>query len=201
MNMDFPAISALRQAAFQVVSIQTTTGFATTDFAIWPAFSRLLLLVLMVIGASASSTGGAIKVVRIVVMVKYALRQISLVFNPRRVQPLKLAGRVLSGGLVSEIVGLSILYLALLVIGSLLMSIFDLDPITAISATAANLGNVGPGLGAVGPLANYSFIPDPGKFLLTMLMLIGRLELWAVLVIFTPAFWRWRGRPPVSPEM
>jgi trk system potassium uptake protein TrkH len=195
MSMELPAATALRYAIFQVVSIQTTTGFATTDFAVWPAFSRLALLVLMVIGASASSTGGALKVVRIVVLVKYAFRQVSLVFNPRKVQPLKLAGKVLSDKVISEILGLSILYFALLVIGSLLMSLFGLDPISAISATVASLGNVGPGLGVVGPLANYSFIPDLGKLLLTMLMLIGRLELWAVLVIFTSAFWRWRGRP------
>lgn len=192
LHMGYSAGTAFRFATFQSVAIQTTTGFATTDFAGWPSLSQSILLVLMIVGASSCSTGGALKVIRLVVLAKYAYRRILLVFSPRTVRPLKLAGNVVPEAAVSDIVGLSILYFSALIGGSVLMSAVGLDPLSALSSVAATLGNVGPGLGAVGPAANYAHVPAVGKVALTFCMLIGRLELWTVLVLISPAFWRGR---------
>ena len=183
---------ALRYSSFQVVSIMTTTGFVTTDFNAWPEFAKTALLILMIIGASAGSTGGALKVIRLLVLFKYAYRRILLAFNPRAVISLKVGGEVLSERVTSGIIGMSILYFATLLVGFLVMSTMVPDQITALSSVAATLGNVGPGLGLVGPAANYLWIPPPGKVVLIILMLIGRLELFTILMLFTPAFWRWR---------
>lgn len=191
-SMGYSVGHAFRHATFQAAAIQTTTGFSTTDFGAWPAFSRSILLVLMIVGASACSTGGALKVIRILVAVKYAYRQILLVFSPRAVRPLKVAGRVLPERVVAEIVGLSVLYFGVLLLGSVFMSALGLDVLSAFSSVAATLGNVGPGMGVVGPMANYSAIPGIGKVVLMFCMLVGRLELWTVLVLLTPAFWKTR---------
>ena len=183
---------AFRYSSFQVVSIMTTTGFVTADFNVWPEFAKTALLILMVIGASAGSTGGALKVIRLLVLFKYAYRRILLAFNPRAVIPLKVGGEVLSERVTSEIIGMSILYFVTFLAGFLIMSTMVPDQITALSSVAATLGNVGPGLGLVGPTANYLWIPPPGKVVLIICMLVGRLELFTVLMLFTPAFWRWR---------
>jgi len=183
---------AFRYSSFQVVSIMTTTGFVTTDFNVWPEFAKTALLILMVIGASAGSTGGALKVIRLLVLFKYAYRRILLAFNPQAVIPLKVGGEVLSERVTSGIIGMSILYFVTFLAGFLVMSTMVPDQITALSSVAATLGNVGPGLGSVGPTANYLWIPPPGKVVLIICMLVGRLELFTVLMLFTPAFWRWR---------
>ena len=192
INMGLSIGDALRYGSFNSISIMTTTGFSTTDFGAWPTFARSALLVLMVIGASAGSTGGALKVVRILVLAKYTLRRIRLAFNPSAVIPLKVGGSVLSERVTSRIVGMSILYFAILIIGFLIMSALGLDMTTALSSVTASLGNVGPGLGAVGPAESYFAIPPIGKVTLITCMLAGRLELFTLLVLLTPAFWRWR---------
>ncbi len=183
---------AFRYGSFQAVSIMTTTGFVTANFDAWPAFAKSALLILMVIGASAGSTGGALKVTRLLVLAKYAYRRILLFFNPRAVIPLKVGGNTLSERVVSGIIGMSILYFATLIVGFLVMSALGLDQVTALSSVAATLGNVGPGLGLVGPTANYLWIPPLGKVVLIICMLVGRLELFTVLVLLTPSFWKWR---------
>ena len=192
MSMGLPIGEAFRYSSFQTVSIMTTTGFATTDFNVWPAFAKSALFILMVIGASAGSTGGALKVTRLLVLAKYAYRRLLLFFNPRAVIPLKVGGNTLSEGIVSGIIGMSILYFAILIGGSLVMSALGLDQVTALSSVAATLGNVGPGLGLVGPTATYLWIPPLGKIVLIICMLVGRLELFTVLVLLTPSFWKWR---------
>jgi len=191
-NMGLSAGEALRYAGFQSVSIMTTTGFTTADFNAWPEFSRAVLLLLMLIGASAGSTGGGLKVVRILVLVKLAYRQILLAFNPRAVIPLKLGRDALPWGIVSGIANFAILYLIVLVGGFLIMSALGLDQTTALSSVLATLGNVGPGLGLVGPAENYLFIPATGKVTLIVCMLVGRLELFTFLALFSPSFWKWR---------
>ena len=183
---------AFREGSFNTVSIMTTTGFSTTDFNVWPEFAKSVLLILMVIGASAGSTGGALKVIRLLVLAKYTYRRIRLAFNPRAVIPLKVGGNIIPEGVTSRILGLAILYFVILVVCFLIMSGLGLDNITALSSVTASLGNVGPGLGDVGPAANYSFIPPVGKGVLIFCMLAGRLELFTLLMLFTPAFWRWR---------
>ncbi len=192
MNMGMSLGDALRYGSFNTVSIMTTTGFSTTDFNAWPEFAKSLLLILMVIGASAGSTGGALKVIRLLVLAKYTYRRILLAFNPRAVIPLKVGGSIIPEGVTSRIIGLAILYFVILVAGFLIMSGLGLDNITALSSVTASLGNVGPGLGGVGPAENYFFIPPVGKGVLIFCMLAGRLELFTLLMLFTPAFWRWR---------
>jgi len=183
---------AFRQGSFQAVSIMTTTGFVTADFNAWPAFAKSTLLILMVIGASAGSTGGALKVIRLLVLLKYTYHRILLAFNPRAIIPLKIGRNILPERVISGIIGMTILYFAILIVGFLIMSALGLEHVTALSSVAATLGNIGPGLGLVGPTANYLFIPDLGKVVLIVCMLAGRLELFTVLVLLAPSFWKWR---------
>jgi trk system potassium uptake protein TrkH len=192
MNTGMSLSEAFRYGSFQAVSIMTTTGFTTADFNIWPEFSRSLILVLMVIGASAGSTGGALKVIRLLVLAKYTYRRILLAFNPRAVVPLKIGGSIIPEGVTSRIISLTVLYFVVLAACFLIMSGLGLDMTTALSSVTASLGNVGPGLGLVGPMENYFFVPAVGKGVLIFCMLAGRLELFTLLMLFTPAFWRWR---------
>jgi trk system potassium uptake protein TrkH len=191
-NMDLSAGEAFRQSSFQTVSIMTTTGFSSTNFDVWPTFARSALLVLMIIGASAGSTGGALKVVRLLVLFKYAYRRILLAFNPRAVIPLKVGGRVLSETIISGIIGMAIVYFVIIFVAFMIMSAVGLDQVTALSSVLATLGNVGPGLGLVGPMSDYAFIHPVGKIVLTICMLVGRLEVFTVLMLFAPSFWKWR---------
>jgi trk system potassium uptake protein TrkH len=191
-SMEISFGQALRHSSFQVVSIMTTTGFNTVDFNLWPSFAKSILLTLMIIGASAGSTGGALKVVRLLVLVKYAYRRIILAFNPRAVVPLKIGGTVLPENIISGIIGMAIVYAATIFIGFLIMSAVGLDHVTALSSVIASVGNVGPGLNLVGPTSNYEFIAPIGKFVLTVCMIVGRLELFTVFMIFIPPFWKWR---------
>jgi trk system potassium uptake protein len=191
-TMGMPVGEAIRHATFQAATIQTTTGFVTTDFNTWPAFSRAILLTLMIIGASAGSTGGGLKVIRIAVLMKYAVRLLHSVISPKAVYSLKIGGNVLPEPIITRIVGISIIYFSTLVVGSLMMCAVGLDLTSAFSAVAATLGNVGPGLAAVGPVSNYFAIPAVGKVILILCMLIGRLEFLAVIVLIVPAFWKWR---------
>jgi len=192
LNMGMSIGEAIRYGSFNTVSIMTTTGFSTTDFNLWPDFAKAALLVLMVIGGSAGSTAGGIKTIRLLVLVKYIYRRIVSVFNPKAVIPIRVGNSVLSERVVSGFIGMTVLYLFTAIIAFLLLSAIGLDQVTAISAVLTNMGTVGPGLGLVGPAANYFFIPPLGKGVLIFCMLAGRLELFTLLVLFTPAFWRWR---------
>ena len=192
VNMGMSLAEAFRHGGFQVVSIMTTTGFSTVNFDLWPSFAKSALLTLMIIGASGGSTGGALKVVRVLVLFKYAYRRILLAFNPHAVIPLKVGGSVLSESIISGIIGMTIVYFVIIIVGFLVMSIVGLDHVTALSSILATLGNVGPGLSLVGPMENYLFIPAIGKVVLIICMLVGRLELFTVLMLFAPSFWKWR---------
>jgi trk system potassium uptake protein TrkH len=191
-SMGMPVGDAFRHGSFQTVSIMTTTGFSTTDFNVWPAFARGTLLTLMIIGACAGSTGGALKVTRLLVLFKYTFRRISLAFNPQAVIPIKLGGNVLSERVISGIIGMTILYFTTIIVGFLIMTALGLDHTTSLSSILATLGNVGPGLGLVGPAASYALIPAGGKVVLIICMLAGRLELLTVFALLAPSFWRWR---------
>jgi len=192
VNMGLSIGDAMRFGTFNTLSIATTTGYSTTDFNTWPTLARSILLVLMVIGASAGSTGGALKVIRILVLAKYTFRRFLHTFNPHVVTPLKVGGAVISGRVTSRIISMALLYMGILVAGFLIMSALGLDLPTALSSVTASLGNVGPGLGAVGPAETYADIPALGKGVLMVLMLAGRLELFTLFVLLVPAFWRWR---------
>ena len=186
------AAHALQHATFQVASIQTTTGFATTDFDLWPSMSKGVLLVLMLVGASAGSTGGALKVVRLLVVVKHSFRQVVAAFSPRAVMPVKIGGEPVPEPMVSAILGMAGLYALTVIVGFGIMTGLGLDATSAFSSVAATVGNVGPGFAAVGPVYDYAFIPDIGKLVLSACMLVGRLEFVTVLALLMPAFWQWR---------
>jgi trk system potassium uptake protein TrkH len=181
---------ALRASSFQVVSIITTTGFATEDFDRWPALSKQILVGCMFVGAMAGSTGGGMKVMRIVLLVKHALQELFRLAHPHAVSAVKLGGRPVPTEIMSSVWGFSILYFLIFMLGTLSMCMMGLDLTTSFSAVASCLGNVGPGLGLVGPAFNYLDVPILGKWILIFLMLIGRLEIYTVLVLLTPEFWK-----------
>jgi len=183
------AYDAIRHAYFHTSSIMTTTGFTTIDYDAWPTFSRLILIMLMFIGASAGSTGGAIKVVRVVVIFKMIKREFFKVLHPRAVVPVTINGRALRPDIVSGIMSFSFLYLLMFLFGSLFLTLEGIDLTSASSAVAATLGNVGPGLGLLGPKGNYSFFNPASKLMLSFMMLAGRLELFTVFVVLSPSFW------------
>jgi trk system potassium uptake protein TrkH len=191
-NRGFNPVEGVRYAFFQVSSIQTTTGFATADFNLWPPLSQAILVALMFVGGSSGSTGGAMKVIRIWVLLKFAYREIYIAFHPRAILPLKIAGKPVSEKVLHEVLGFSILYILLFVAATIFLTIFGLDLVTSFTAVAATLGNVGPGLALVGPVANYSQLPDAVKAVLTFCMFAGRLELWTVFVLLRPSFWQGR---------
>ena len=184
------AEGTLRTSAFQVASIITTTGFATRDFALWPAGSQLLLLGLMLLGACAGSTGGGIKVVRVMVGVQAAFREILTIVQPRAVAPIRMSGSVIPERVVRENVGVAIFFVLGFMVTALIVAMLGSDLVTAVSAAASCIGNVGPGLNTVGPMADYHLIHPLGKWALTIAMLAGRMEMYTVLILLSPHFWR-----------
>ena len=181
---------ALRDAAFQTVSIGTTTGFATADFATWPPFSQALLLLLMFTGGCLGSTSGALRLGRLVLLGKLIAQRLRRMVHPRQVERLMVDGVPVEAETVHYITAYFGLYLGIAAAASLLLTLFELDLVTSVSAVAATLGGVGPGLNLVGPMGNFATLPVPAKLVLIGCMLIGRLELYAPLVLCLPAFWR-----------
>lgn len=191
VNMGLPFTQAFRESSFQTTSLVTTTGFATADFNAWPTFARSAALVLMVFGASAGSTGGALKIVRLLVLVKYAYQRVMKILNPQRVFLLKINNKVVPDSVISKVLAMTILYFLTIWVGFLVMSAIGLDFETALSSVTSCLGNVGPGLNLVGPMENYMEIPVLGKVMLMFCMLAGRVELFTVYALFLPSFWKW----------
>lgn len=181
---------AIRAAVFQCASILTTTGYATADFDLWPNLSRALLVALMFCGGCAGSTAGGIKVVRIQVMLKTIARELRTYMQPHAIVHVKLGRKPVEPDTVSNIAVFLIIFVCIFTGASVLMTFWTPDLVTAATSVAATLGNIGPGLAAVGPAETFAFIPAPGKILLTACMLLGRLELFTVLVLFMPGFWR-----------
>lgn len=180
----------LEDAAFQVVSIMTTTGYATADFGVWPAFCQYLLVLLMFIGGSAGSTGGGIKCIRIMLLYKYARQELRRIIHPHAVTSVKLGEQNISQSVLNGVLGMVILFLGIFVLASIAMSFLGFDIVTSISSVAATLGNIGPGLGLVGPAAHYAHIPAVGKGILIFCMLAGRLEVYTIVILLLPEFWR-----------
>jgi trk system potassium uptake protein TrkH len=178
---------AFRYGIFQSVSIMTTTGYANTNFGAWPSGVQFLLLLAMFIGGCAGSTGGAVKVIRILILLKAARREVKKVIHPRAVIPIKLAGKPISEPIIHTVIVFFVIYILIFIISAVAISIMgDLDIITASSSVAATLGNVGPGLGGVGPTATYGVVPPAGKIWLSLCMWLGRLEIFAGLMLFFP---------------
>jgi trk system potassium uptake protein TrkH len=181
---------AIRFGAFQVVSIITTTGFATADYLKWPAMSQLILLLCMFIGASAGSTGGGMKCLRIMLLVKYCYRELFSLIHPRSVAHIKINSRSVPEDVIRGTMGFLALYMGLFVICSILLAGLGVDFTTSLGAVAASIGNIGPGFGLVGPVGNYAGIPVLGKWLLAWCMLLGRLEIYTMIIFLAPEFWR-----------
>ena len=181
-----------RHSFFQAVSIMTTTGYATHDFDKWKEPARMILLLLMFIGGCSGSTGGGMKVVRIYLIIKYAMRELSRAVEPRVIKAVRYGDKTVPDELLNGIMAFSVFYVSIFLVSSILLSFSGLDFITSVSASAATLGNVGPGLGAVGPTLNFAGLHPLAKILLSMNMWIGRLEIFTVLSIFIPGFWRER---------
>lgn len=181
---------SLRYAAFQAASILTTTGYATADFAAWPAVAQITLFALMFIGGSAGSTGGGIKVIRIVTLFKQGLNEMKYLLHPRAVFRIRLSGEPVGKHIVYAISGFVFLYFFLLLLTTVLVAVAGNDILTSLTTALATLGNIGPGFGGIGPTLNYAFYPDALKVYLSVIMMLGRLEVYTVLILFTPQFWR-----------
>lgn len=180
----------LRDSYFQVSSVMTTTGYTTADFDLWPSFSKGILLLLMFIGASAGSTAGGLKVIRVLIMFKLIRREISKIFHPRAVIPIKSNDRIVHNDTVASISSFVSLYFIIFVVSTLLVTLEGINLESAASSVVATLSNIGPGLGFVGPTQNFAEFHNPTKVLFTFLMLLGRLELFTIIALLTPKNWR-----------
>jgi trk system potassium uptake protein TrkH len=179
---------SLRYGAFMTVSIATTTGFGNTDFAAWPGFLPVMLVFMAFIGASAYSTGGGMKVIRFILLFKQGIREIHRLLHPNALISIKLNGKPVQERIIMAVWGFFSMYVAIFAVLMLVLMAFGLDQVTAFSALAATITNLGPGLGDVA--TNFSSLSDPAKWILTFAMLLGRLELFTLLVLFTVSFWR-----------
>ena len=182
--------SAFRHSLFQVLAIITTTGFVTADYTLWTPFLTIFFFGLMFLGGSAGSTSGGIKIVRHLITIKNGFLEFKRTLHPNAILPVRYNKRSVSGDIVFNILGFFILYLLSFIIGSLGFSMMQIDFESAIGLAASSLGNVGPALGDFGPVDNYAALPPIGKWWASFLMLIGRLELFTVLILLTPFFWR-----------
>ncbi len=181
---------SFRVASFQTVSIVTTTGFTTTDFDLWPDFLRFLLVLLMFFGGCAGSTGGGMKMIRIKIVIRVALNELRKLTQPRLIAPVKIGDQIIDEHRLINVASFFILFIGLFVVTALLMTLFVPDFITAVTCSAATIGNIGPGLAGIGPIEHYGWIPIPGKWILIFSMLLGRLEIFTVLIALRPAIWR-----------
>jgi len=183
-------LTALRYAAFNIVSVGTTTGYATADYNLWPVFAPLWVLFLGTFLSCSGSTGGGIKMMRAMILYKQVYREIRGLAHPNAVNPVKIADRVVPDSVVFAVLGFFFIWIVLLVSMTLILALTGLDAMTAFSAIVASLNNIGPGLHQVGPATNFAVLNDFQTWVCALAMLLGRLELFALLVIFTPTFWR-----------
>jgi trk system potassium uptake protein len=181
---------AIRYSSFQVISILTTTGFGTDDYALWMPFSAFLLFLLFFSGGCAGSTGGGIKMIRILIVLKNIGKEFKQLIHPQGVIPVRVGEKVIDQNILRNIMGFIVMYLIIFGAGTLFMTALGFDFLSSAGASIATLGNIGPAWGSFGPTDDYAHIPFVGKWVLSLLMLIGRLELFTVLVLFTPYFWK-----------
>ncbi|HUS86901.1 MAG TPA: potassium transporter TrkG, partial [Bacteroidales bacterium] len=181
---------AVRYSAFQVISLGSTTGFATADTVNWPGFAQIFLIYFTIQCATAGSTSGGLKFDRIWIFFKAVTKQIKMIQHPHAVVTIKVNRRSISENIENHTMVFIILYFFLIFITTLLLSFVDVDMITAFSSSVATIGNVGPGFGDVGSFANYSDLPSLGKFILTINMLLGRLEIFGIISLFFLKSWR-----------
>ena len=181
---------SFRDSVFQIVSLITTTGYVSADYTSWAPSLTMICFVLLFLGACAGSTSGGIKLIRNLVFFKNSYLEFKRLVHPQAIIPLRLNGQIVPGRIITHIFNFLLLYLIIFVLGSVVLSILGLDFITAIGAMATSLGNVGPGIGGVGPVDNFAWLSPEIKVFLSFVMIVGRLEIFTVLVLFTPYFWR-----------
>ncbi|MFO8032007.1 MAG: potassium transporter TrkG [Desulfohalobiaceae bacterium] len=181
---------ALRYSSFQVLSLITSTGFGTADYDLWPGLAQVVLLLCMLMGGCAGSTAGGMKCMRLILLFKHGMRELKRLIHPRAVMHLKMGGRLVPEEVLQGIWGYFILYLFLACISALALSAMGLDMLSAFAAVIACVSNIGPGFAAVGPAQNYAQVPLLGKWVLSLCMLLGRLEIYTVLIMFHPQFWK-----------
>ena len=181
---------SMRDALFQVISIITTTGYITHDYTTWTSFLTLLFFIMMFLGASAGSTAGGVKIVRHIILFKNSILELKRQVHPSAVIPVRYNGRAVTRDITFNILAFIMIYISIFAFGSVVMGFFGADFNTAIGSVATCLGNIGPGIGTVGPVDNFAHLPAGSKWFLSFLMLLGRLELFTVLILFTPYFWR-----------
>ena len=181
---------SLRHAFFQVSSIMTTTGFSSTNFDLWPAFSKTILVILMFTGASAGSTAGGIKCVRFVLLFKTVKREVRRIIHPRSVYTVKYGGKTVDSDIIAGVTNYFFIFIILFAIALLLVSLDGFDLVTNFTAVATAIGNVGPGLAVVGPMGNLADYSAFSKIIFSITMLFGRLEIYPMLILFAPTFWK-----------
>ncbi len=189
-HLSGPIESYFRDALFTVVSILTTTGFVTADYLLWPTSIWIMVFTLMFIGGSAGSTGGGIKIARHLLLVKNSWVELKRAIHPQAVIPVKFNGKTVSQQIIFNVMAFFLLYMMIFATGVVVITFNGFDFQTAIGSVAATLGNIGPGIGGVGPVENYAFFTPFAKWFLSFLMLLGRLELFTVLIVISPAFWK-----------
>jgi trk system potassium uptake protein TrkH len=189
-HLNFHWEEGLRQALFHVISLTTTTGYVVSDFENWAPFSRMIFFALLFIGGCAGSTGGGIKFVRHIVLFKNSWAELKRLIHPRAIIPVKFNNKAVSSDIISNVQAFFIFYILIFVLGSILLALLGVDFESSAGATATCIGNIGPGIGTVGPVNNFAHLPDSVKWILSFFMVVGRLELFTVLIIFSPAFWK-----------
>lgn len=194
-NVQLDALSenfgeAIRDGAFQAAAILTTTGFATADYEIWHPVAVAIIFLLFFTGGMAGSTGGGVKIIRLVLLVKNSFKEIKQLIHPNAVIHVRLNGKVVSQDIMRNVLSFFVLYVLLIAIGTLMMAFTGLDLLSAFTVTLSAVGNIGPAFGDFGPSENYAAISDIGKWVLSFLMMAGRLEIFTVLLLFSPAFWK-----------
>jgi trk system potassium uptake protein len=181
---------SFRNSLFQLVSIITTTGFITSDYLLWPGFLWFVIFLLMFTGGCIGSTAGGMKMIRHLLLFKNSSQELKRLIHPDAVLPTRFDGKTIPHEIIYNFLAFFMLYIIVFMAGGAIMSLLGLEFKTALGATAATLGNIGPGIGNVGPVNNYAHIPLAGKWILSFFMLLGRLELFTVLILLTPAFWK-----------
>ncbi len=182
--------SAIRHALFQVTSIITTTGFVTADYTMWSYFATALFFSFFFLGGSAGSTSGGIKIVRHITMLKSSFLEFKKALHPNAIIPVRYDGKIISQSILFNILSFFIIYMFIFMISAVILTFFGLDFISALGASASSLGNIGPAIGSLSPVDNYVNLSNGAKWFCSFLMLIGRLELFTVLILFSPFFWR-----------
>ena len=190
LNQNSTWEESFRKSMFQVVTIVTTTGFSTANYTVWAPFAYLLILFLMFTGGSAGSTAGGVKIVRHIIIFKNGYTEFKRLLHPRAVIPVRLNKRGVDQKTVHNVLAFFFIYIFIFILGALVISAFGHDIVTSAGASIACLGNIGPGIGGVDPSHNFAFFSDGAQLFLSFLMLLGRLELFTVLILLTPAFWK-----------